>query len=61
VIKNRVMKLEHGTREVDIAQAIADARNGKTQPTATADVERLAKSDRRYRKILNARMRVGIV
>lgn len=60
MLKNRVAKLEHIAGEVDIAKAIADARSGKTRPTPTAEIERLAALDRRYKAILDARRRAGI-
>jgi len=59
MLRSRIVKLERGD-EVDIAKAIADARSGKTQRTPMAELERLAASNLRYQKILDARRRAGI-
>lgn len=56
---NRIARLERGTDEVDIAAALFAARSGAPR-TPTAEVERLAASDRRYGTILAPRRRAGI-
>ena len=60
MLKNRIAKLERGTDEVDIAEALLAARSGRLQRTPTAEIERLAASDRRYKPILAARLRAGV-